>query len=363
MTSIRLLILLALLLTGARAQTSPAPAAGAALKWDDGLVRRKVDWFTSAEGRSAAERVLGYQSREGAWPKNTDLLAPATAAEIDETNRSDKGNTIDNGATTAPITFLALAGNATGHAPHHAAAQRGIDYLLASQYPNGGFPQFFPLRKGYYTHITYNDGAMINVLTLLREVARGRAPFAFVDAARRGRAAAAVARGLDCILKTQVRQNGRPTVWCAQHDEVTLAPAWARAYEPPSLSGAESVGVVRFLMSVEQPSPEIAAAIEGAVAWFRAVVITGQRLDRIKRPDGRTERTITADPAAPPLWARFYELGTNRPLFMDRTSKPVYDFMQIAYERRSGYNYHTTAAADLLERDYPAWRAQQARKS
>lgn len=361
--SLQYLSLIFLFATVVCAQTTPAPPTGAALKWDDGLLRRKAEWYATAEARDAADRVLRYQSREGAWPKNTDLLAPATAAEIDETNHGGKGNTIDNGATTAPITFLALAGNATRHAPYHAAALRGIDYLLASQYANGGFPQFFPLRKGYYTHITYNDGAMINVLTLLREVARGRAPFAFVDTARRARAADAGARGLDCILKTQIRQNARPTVWCAQHDEVTLAPAWARAYEPPSLSGAESVGVVRFLMTVENPSPEIVAAIEGAVAWFHAVVITGQRLDRIKRPDGRTERTITPDPAAPRLWARFYELGTNRPLFMDRTSKPVYDFMQIAYERRSGYNYHTTAPADLLDRDYPAWRAKQAKQS
>jgi PelA/Pel-15E family pectate lyase len=152
-------------------------------------------------------------------------------------------------------------------------------------------------------------------------------------------------------------QDGRLTAWCAQHDEVTLAPAWARKYEPPSLSGQESVGIVRLLMSVENPSPEIVAAIEGAVAWFRAVPISGERLDLVRRDDGRLERVLVPDPAAPPLWARFYELGTNRPLYMDRDSEPVYDFARIDYERRSGYNYHTTAPAELLERDYPAWRA------
>ena len=84
--------------------------------------------------------------------------------------KGGKANTIDNGATTLPITFLAQVANATGEPKYRDAALRGVDYLLASQYANGGFPQFFPLRKGYYAHITYNDGAMINALTLLREL-------------------------------------------------------------------------------------------------------------------------------------------------------------------------------------------------
>src|SRR5262249_25129955 len=96
---------------------------------------------------------------------------------------------------------------------------------------------------------------------------------------------------------------------------------------------------------------------ESAVSWFRAVPITGQRLESVRRDDGRTERFLVPDPAAPPLWARFYELGTNRPLYMDRDSKPHYDFSEIGYERRSGYNYHGTWPESLLERDYPAWRA------
>jgi PelA/Pel-15E family pectate lyase len=330
------------------------------LKWNAGLLRQKPAWYASDEARAVADSVLRYQSSVGAWPKNTDLLTPATPEALAAVEKGGKANTIDNGATTLPIRFLARMVVATDVASYRDAVLRGVDYLLASQYANGGFPQFYPLRKGYYAHITYNDGAMINALELLRDIALAREPLAFIDAERRARAADAVARGLDCILKTQVVQDGKLTVWCAQHDEVTLAPAWARKYEPPSLSGAESVGIVRFLMAIERPSPEVIASIEGAVAWFRAVSISGQRLDYVRRGDGRNERVLVADPAAPPLWARFYELGTNRALYMDRDSEPVYDFAQIDYERRSGYNYHTTAPGDLLERDYPAWRAKHA---
>ena len=51
------------------------------------------------------------------------------------------------------------------------AFRRGLDYLLKAQYPNGGWPQFYPLRNGYWSHITYNDDAMAGVLELLRDVA------------------------------------------------------------------------------------------------------------------------------------------------------------------------------------------------
>jgi PelA/Pel-15E family pectate lyase len=319
-------------------------ATAAPMKWSGALLKHKPDWYASAEARAAADAVLLYQSSAGAWPKNTDLLAPATSEALAEIEKGGKANTIDNGATTAPMIFLAKVSNATGAEQYHASVLRGVDYLLASQYPNGGFPQFFPLRKGYYSHITYNDGAMINTLELLREVAQGREPFAFVDAARRAKAADAVLRGIDCILKTQVRQDGKLTAWCAQHDEKTLEPAWARKYEPPSLSGGETVGIVRFLMSIQHPTPAVVAAVDGAV-------------DARKGPDGRVEKILVADPSAPPLWARFYELKTNRPLYMDRDSVPNYDFMKVSYERRSGYGYHGTWPASLLEKDYPAWRA------
>lgn len=335
-------------------------ADSAPLKWGRTLLRQKPTWFTSAEGRAATDNVILYQSAEGGWPKNVDLLVPATDAALVEIQRGGKANTIDNQATTIPLQFVALAANSTGEAKYRSAVERGLDYLLASQFPNGGFPQFFPLRKGYYAHITFNDGAMINAVELLRDVAEAREPFAKIDEARRARATDAVKRATDCILKTQLKQDGHLTAWCAQYDEQTLEAAWARKYEPPSYSGAESVGIVRFLMSIKRPSPEVIAAVEGAVSWFRAVAIKGHRIELVPRPVGKPDRVLVADPAAPLLWARFYELGTHRPLYMDRDSQPVYDFAQIDYERRAGYDYHGNWPAPLLEKDYPAWRARLA---
>jgi len=336
-------------------------SACAQVLWKDAL-RQPESWYATAEARALASTVILYQHESGGWPKNTDFSRPPTKNQLEQIRRGANAPTIDNGATTTPMGFLARVVSARGTASPSAAREaraafeRGFDYLLAAQYENGGWPQFFPLREGYYTHITYNDQAMVNVLTLLRDASRGEPPYAFVDAPRRARAAAAVAKGIECILRTQVKQKDRRTAWCAQHDEKTLQPAWARKYEPPSLSGSESVGIVRFLMAIEKPSPEVIAAVEGAVAWFAKVKLTGLRLEKARDASGRSDRRVTADTSASPLWARFYELGTDRPLFLDRDSVPHYDYSEITRERRTGYAYYGSWPDSLLEKDYPRWR-------
>lgn len=333
----------------------PAVMAGA-VRWND-INRQPAEWYAGDEARVIAANLVQYQTKEGGWPKNTDMTPPPSAEFLADTASDHRAPTIDNGATTTQVAFLARVLTARGDAGLRAAFDRGFDYLLEAQYANGGWPQYFPLRPGYYTHITYNDNAMMNVVAVLHQAADGQQPYLFVDDARRARARAAVERALACVLRTQVKQEGRLTAWCAQHDETTLAPAPARNFEPASLSGAESVGLVRFLMNVEKPTPGIIAAVEGAVAWFQAVQIKGLRVENVTGADGKRDRRSVADPAAPPVWARFYELGTNRPIYIGRDKVIRYDFNEIEQERRAGYSYFTSGPADLLAKAYPRWRA------
>jgi PelA/Pel-15E family pectate lyase len=333
----------------------PAVLAGA-IRWND-LLKQPPDWYAGEEARAIAAAVIQYQTKDGGWPKNTDMTKPPSAEFLARTAQDHRAATIDNGGTTTQLRFLAQVITAQDDPALRTPFERGFDYLLAAQYPNGGWPQYFPLRPGYYTHITYNDNATANVLQVLRDTARAKEPFAFVDADRRARAAAAVEKAVDCILRTQVRQDGKLTAWCAQHDETTFAPVWARNFEPPSLSGSESVGLVRFLMGVENPSPQIVAAIEGAVAWLEAATIKGLRVDESRGADGKPDRLAVADPAAPPLWARFYELGTNRPIFIGRDKIIHYDHNEIERERRVGYGFLGDWPVNLLTKEYPRWRA------
>jgi PelA/Pel-15E family pectate lyase len=341
-----------------------SPAFAQPVAWRDAM-RQPAAWYVTAEAVRIADNLLVYQRDVGGWDKNIDMAQPMTAEKRAglEREKSDPAahSTIDNNTTYSQMRFLARVYTAGRQERFGAAFRRGLQYLLKAQYPNGGWPQFHPLRDGYWSHITYNDDAMIGVMNLLRDIAARQADFTFLTDADRAAARRAVDKGIECILKTQVTQNGKLTVWCAQHDERTLAPAKARAYELPSLSGAESVGIVEFLMGIERPSQEVVGSIEAAVAWFRAAKITGIRV--VRKPAPGTPRgfdnVVEADAGAPPLWARFYELGTNRPIFCGRDSVVKYSMAEIEYERRNGYRWYVEGPARLLEKDYPAWAAKK----
>jgi PelA/Pel-15E family pectate lyase len=295
------------------------------------------------EPRAVVEHVLHYQNADGGWPKNVDMTTRAAPRDA---------STIDNGATVTQLRFLARVYGAAPDRRIRQAFERGLDGLLGAQYDNGGWPQYFPnTRGGYHRHITYNDGAMTNVLELLADVVDRKPPLAFVDERRRARSRAAIERGVSCILNTQIVERGQLTVWCAQHDERSLLPAPARKYELASKSGGESAGIALFLMRLDPPTPAVIRAVEAAVAWFQRVQLRGIR---VVEQDG--DRVVRADAAAPSLWARFYELDTDRPLFCGRDGVVKYTLAEIEKERRVGYAWYVETPRRLLER-YPSWRA------
>lgn len=313
-----------------------------------------------ADDLRTVENILLYQRDTGGWPKNydreQDLTETQRRAVLNDRSRND--STIDNGATHTEIRLLAEAFQQTKDDRFKQAALRGIRYLLSGQYDNGGWPQQFPAAKGYAQYITFNDNAMIGVLSLLRGIADGKEAFAFVPDELREECGRAVHRGIDCILKCQVRVDGRPTVWCAQHDHVTLEPRPARSYELASLSGSESVGIVRFLMQIENPNDDVIRAIEGAVAWFERSKLTGIKLVRVEdatTPKG-FDQVVVEDAAAPPMWARFYNISTNTPIFCDRDGVRKQTLAEISYERRNGYSWLGYYAKGLLQNDLPRWQ-------
>jgi PelA/Pel-15E family pectate lyase len=337
----------------------PVSQSVPAIAWKDCLSQAPA-WYSGPEAVRVADNVVVYQRRDGGWPKNIDMAAPmspaARATVTDDRELND--STIDNGSTYGQLRFLALVIDATRGERFRAPFFAGLDYLFKAQYPNGGWPQYYPLRTDYSRYITFNDGAMIGVMTLLRDVSAGKAPFRFVDEARRRRAQTAIEAGLDVILRSQIKAGRRLTAWCAQVDPVTLEPRGARSYEHPSTSGKESVDIVRYLLAFSRPTPAVVDAIEGAVAFLRENRVTGIRL--VTKPDptlpnGR-DVVAVADSEAPLLWARFYELGTNRPIFSGRDGVVKYSLAEIEPERRAGYSWLGPYAADLIEKEYPAWR-------
>ena len=278
--------------------------------------------------------VLDSQLDCGAWAKNIDKRKPFDArrrAKIAEMKSVATEATIDNNATTTEIRYLLRHHRERGDAASLAAAVRGIDWLLATQLANGGWAQFPHRTEGYWTQITFNDNAMRNVLELLRDIAEGAPGMDAVGTERRAKCRAAFEKGLACVLNCQIRVDGQPTVWCQQHDRETLRPANGRAYELASFCSQESADIVQFLMTLDNPSPEVIASVEGAVRWF----------EKTRLPDGK--------------WARFYDLEECRPFFCDRSGVPKRDISEIDKERRTGYAWFGKKGADVLKK-YEKWR-------
>lgn len=316
--------------------------------WATDVSRRPDDWYRSDEGRRTAENILSWQASSGGWPLMNTTREPYAG------DPSTAGPWGLNGAlikaTVNEMRFMARAWRATGDERYRGAVERGLRFILHNQYPSGGWPHSVPPpATGYERYATYNDDMMADLMALLREAATAD-DFALLAAPDRAAAQAAFDRGLDFILKSQIVVDGQLTAWGQQHDPASYEPRAARRFEPAAISAGESAGVLELLMSLDDPSPAVVRAIEGGARWYERSRLEGVEVVTI---DG--DRIVRANPDAPPVWARFYEIGTNRPIFAGRDGIIRYSLAEVEQERRTGYGWYTTAGTDVLSA-YDAWR-------
>jgi PelA/Pel-15E family pectate lyase len=336
-------------------------------------LNRDAAWYGTAEARHIADVIVSFQTPAGGWSKNLDMsgaprvrgqsytpdnLSKHPGADDFDTPRDPHWNyvgTLDNDATNTELHFLVLVSGALTDAsgePYRASFLRGIRYLLEAQFPNGGWPQVWPLEGGYHDAITFNDNAVTESAETLNAVAEGMGNYAFVPTELRRSARMAADHALDCILTTQVMVKGKRTVWAQQHDALTLAPVAGRNYEPAALSSGESSDVLLFLMSLPNPSPAVIAAVHAGVAWLKAAAITGQEWDGGRGTPGG--RHLEAKPGAGSIWARYYSISAGMPVFGDRDKTIHDDVSELSLERRNGYAWYSSGPQQAID-VYAVW--------
>lgn len=364
------LVLASALAGCATTQTAPPPSTAgfddAVHHWQN-LHGRDYPRYSPSQLREIAANLLLLQRDNGGWIENRDplrVLGDADRAAI-LAERGDPRVSFDNRNIYSQTAWLIEAYDQTRDPAWLAATHRGLDFILDRQLGTcGGWPHTLPPSQSYHDKLTIADEVTSGNLRFLRRVAAGQGAYAHVDPARRARAVAAVERGDACILRLQIGQNGVPTGWAGQYDPVTLAPVQGRSFELPSIVSHESVAMLRYLMEIDAPSPAIVAAVDAGVAWLQRSAIRGQRLEEVplaapvRYPyhTATFDRRLVADPAAPLLWARFYDLADNRVILANRDGTRVERYDQVHPERRSGYNWYGDWPASLLA-DYPAWKA------
>jgi hypothetical protein len=232
--------------------------------------------------------------------------------------------TLDDNVTQGNLRLLMRLDRALDFkdASIHDAALFALDALMKAQYPNGAWPQRyaqfpdpakFPVKKAsypaswprkwpgasYQTHYTFNDNSISDCIDMMLEAAR-----IYGDA----RYLASAERGGDFILLAQM-PDPQPA-WAQQYD-IDMHPSWARVFEPPSVTGGESQGILRTLMVLysETGKKKYLDAVPRALAYLEKSVLP--------RPPNPAEIWSRIPPQAGAL-ARFYELQTNRALYITK---------------------------------------------
>jgi len=250
----------------------------------------------------------------------------------------------DNNATVQEMRLLATqyktTTNATYKAAFKASFAKAAGFVVASQLPNGGWPQVYPKRGNYSDMATYNDNAMIRLMVLVKDIVAKKAPFDsdILDAATIAKLQTALDKSVQFALKAQIVNGGNPTVWCAQHDPSTYAPVGARAYELASKSGSESVGVIAFLMAWSDQSAAVQKAVKGALAWYKKTKVLDMKF---------SSGEFVAS-AGSSMWYRFYNVANDSQFFCDRDGIKTYDFMSVSLERRTGYQWGGDYGSGIL---------------
>ncbi|NSL55779.1 pectate lyase [Uliginosibacterium aquaticum] len=370
-----------------RAGLSSVPSARGSDKTgpDTMPLSETASYYAGSKALSIAREIVSFQIPSGGWAKNmvrTGVVRAKgqswTGGGIDP-NSSDPANwpyvgTIDNGATITELRYLGKvqAAQTGDRASIQASITKGLNYLLAAQTPNWGWPQVYPLNGDYHDAITLNDDAMLNVIKLLREIGTSaNSDFAFIDTPLRNKCATAASNGTSWLLANQVFVNGKRTVWGQQHDVLTGAPTPARAYEMPSLTSQESAKVVSFLMSLPNPDATTREAVYAAADFFKASQIN----------DKKWSSGVLSSVSGTNAWARYYDLSVYNPAastvtarvrmlfgdFADRhgSASTVYGLIfgsttSVSAERLTGYaQYNSTAQAMLT--NFASWSSKNAR--
>lgn len=354
-------------------------------------------YYASAEAIRIANNVVDLQRPTGGWRKGIDpsqSLSSTEKAELlneelrlfnaydnaQSTQYSHTVSTLDNQSTHTHVRYLLRVARQTGNANFKAAAIKGINYILAAQYPSGGWPQNYPNLNSYGGYVTLNDGAMSGAMTVLKEVASGE--FGFIDKLLMDRSKAAFQKGVEYLLESQIIIEGKRTAWAQQYSE-NYTPARGRTYEPPAIAAYESADVLELLMSIKSPSIRVKRAVTAAILWFENAKILNIELTKVYSNEsvGTINVIVKEDPnsesskvktismlgydikvqtviGAPPIWARYYDLKTSVPIFCGWDGVTKSTLKSIDYDRRVRYQWYGYWPRDILKYGWKAWASE-----
>ncbi|QDT92115.1 pectate lyase [Gimesia algae] len=302
------------------------------------------DQFYLDAATDAALALVYGQLKSGGWTNSVEFnpKSKLTAEYRNGKGRGRNNSTLDDGITQSAIRLLIHVDQAHQFRNQkiHQATEIALKALLAAQFPVGAFPQVWtePVKevapkagnfpeydwrtegriKNYWDYYTLNDGSAGYVSTVLIEAYQ-----IYQDP----RYQQAVLKLGDFLIASQLPQ---PQPAWAQQYNYEMQPIWARRFEPPAVTGGETQDVIETLMKIYQFSggnEKYLKPIPQALAWLR----------KSQLPNGQL--------------ARYYELKTNRPLYMTRSGKN-YSLTYDDSDLPRHYGWKIESKLPQLQREY-----------
>ena len=254
-------------------------------------------------------RALAWGQREiGGWDHRVkvDHLKPESV----QPERAKGRCTFDDNITQEALSFLMAIDQILDEAWLTESVELGLQFMLQSQFANGAWPQWFPLRGGYHNNYTFNDNSINDCIRVMTEAHKHYGKKEYLDSARRGG---------DFMILSQCKppQAG----WAQQYDQ-ELKPSWARSFEPSGICSAATARNIRALVNLYlyTKDEKYLKPIPAAIDWLKR--------SQIK----------------PNLWGRIYEVGSNKPIYGDRRdgNKIHYDYEKVSEFERTHYSWQSS---------------------
>jgi hypothetical protein len=281
----------------------------ASLETARALIRTQLEsggWRSLLEFDPEARQSWCYRVDEGKGRPDCGV--------IEGNNRKNSTSPDDNKSQSSLMFLIRLDDELGGRERDvREAAIYGLDKFADAQYPNGAWPH--RLDKGVLEKLTSsaarssypedwsrsyvkpkgelyltNDHLVRDVVRMFLLAHNVYGDPAYLAAARRGG---------EFLLSAQMPE---PQPGWAQIYNGDLQPIWGRPFEPPSIASNETAGSIQALLELYQAT--------GKARYLDGAELAALWLERSRLPDDD--------------WARFYELETNKPLYVDHDYQITY---------------------------------------
>lgn len=255
--------------------------------------------------RDVARALVWGQRQIGGWDHRVDVAH--LTADAKTPIRKEGRCAFDDNITQGALKFLIDADSEIDEAWLSEGVALGIAFMIKSQFANGAWPQWYPLRGGYHDYYTFNDNSINDCIDVMLKAHKAYGKDEYLACAERGG---------EFIIASQL--PGPQAGWAQQYSH-DMKPAWARRFEPLGVCSAATARNIRTLVQlyVYTKDDKYLAPIPAAMEW----------LEDSKIRDN--------------MWARLYEVKTNRPIYGDREdgNKVHYDYEKVSLKERTSYGW------------------------